>query len=74
MEMRRAGKDCYKDITLCKHTLSLNHTHTPTHPIFVIRHVTQHIVQVQDASISMFQPVHLDPVAGVLKKERVLAL
>lgn len=47
-----------------------------THPVFVIRHVTQHVVQVQDASVSVFQPVDLDPVTGVLKKqgETVLAL
>lgn len=48
-----------------------------THPVFVIHHITQHVIQVQDAPVSMFQPVDLDPVADVLKekqkRERVLA-
>lgn len=46
------------------------HTHTAlTHPVFVIHHVPQHVVQVQDASVSMLQPVDLHPVVKVLGKK-----
>lgn len=47
------------------------HSHL-THPVFVIHNIAQHVIHIQNASISMFQPVDLDPVAGVLeeKKER----
>jgi hypothetical protein len=37
-----------------------------THPIFVVCHITQHVIQVQDASVSMLQPVDLHPVVMVL--------
>ncbi len=57
---------------ICKHIrpFSLSFTHTLTHPIFVIHHITQHVIQVQYASISMFQPVDLHPVAGVLEEKK----
>lgn len=44
-----------------------------THPVFVIHDVAQHVIHVQNASIAMLQPVDLDPVVGVLKKEEELA-
>lgn len=55
---------------LCKHILSRNLTPTSTHPIFVIHHIAQHIILVQNTTIAMFQPVHLNPVAGVLGEEK----
>lgn len=39
-----------------------------TYPVFVIYHITQHIIKVQNAAIPMFQPVDLNPIAGVLEK------
>lgn len=38
-----------------------------THPVFVVRHITEDIIQVQDAPIAVFHPVNLQPVAGVLR-------
>lgn len=45
------------------------HSHL-THPVFVIHNIRQHVIHIQNATISMFQPVDLDPVAGVLEKKR----
>lgn len=65
--VKRDGETERKKI--CVNFLSVPHTHTTAHPIFVVHHVAQHVIQVQNASISMFQPVDLDPVAGVLEEE-----
>lgn len=43
-----------------------------THPVFVIHDVTQHVVHIQNTSISVLQPVDLDPVVGVLEEEAVI--
>ena len=45
-------------------------TQTLTYPVFVVHYVTQHIIQVQNAPISMFQPVDLHPIADVLEEEK----
>lgn len=41
----------------------------PSYPVFVIGHVTEDVVQVQDAAVAVLQPVNLQPVAGVLEEE-----
>ena len=38
-----------------------------THPVFVVSHVAEDIVQVEDAAVAVLQPVNLQPVAGILK-------
>lgn len=67
-----------KKIKYATTSSSFYHSFTPTltHPVFVVHNIAQHVVLVQYASISMFQPVDLDPIAGVLNKnkERVLAM
>lgn len=41
-----------------------------THPVFVISYITQHIIQIKDTAVPMFEPVHLNPVGLVLRRER----
>lgn len=41
-----------------------------THPVFVVSHVAQDVVQVEDAAVAVLQPVNLQPVGGVLKHKR----
>lgn len=51
--------------------LSLQHYWHPlflTHPVFVVGHIAEHIIQVEDASITVLQPVNLQPVTSILKK------
>lgn len=45
------------------------HSHL-THPVFVVYNIRQHVIHIQNATISMFQPVDLDPVAGVLGEKK----
>lgn len=46
-----------------------------SYPVFVIRYVAEHVIQVQNAAIAMFETVHLKPVAGILgRKHSVLTL
>lgn len=64
------------EIKLKKKKKALFHSISPaTHPVFVVHDVAQHVVHIQDASISVLQPVDLHPVAGVLqiyiKKKRL---
>lgn len=39
-----------------------------SHSVFVISHITQNIIQVQNSSITVFQPVHLNPVLFTLRE------
>lgn len=64
---------CESEHILIKFEVERENPHVPvdilTHPVFIIHHIQQHIVQVQDAPVAMFQPVDLDPVAGILHTE-----
>lgn len=40
-----------------------------THPVFVVGHVAQDVVQVEDAAVAVLKPVDLQPVGGVLKNK-----
>lgn len=39
---------------------------TRTHSVFVICHITEDVVEIQNSSISMFQSMHLYPVVWIL--------
>lgn len=43
-----------------------------THPVFVIHNIAQRVIHIQNTTISVLQPVNLDPVVGLLKEEAVL--
>lgn len=68
------GQKRHKQVYCTTPTSPLSHSFT--YPVFVIHNITQHVIHIQNAPISMFQSVNLDPVAGVLegKKQKVLAL
>lgn len=40
-----------------------------TYPVFVVGHVTEHVIQVQDAAIAVLQSVDLEPVIRILQKD-----
>lgn len=46
-------------------------TYIRTYNVFVIGHITEDIIQVKDSAIPVFQPIDLDPIAGVLEKGRM---
>ena len=39
---------------------------TCTHSVFIIRHVTEDVVEIENPSVSMFQSMHLYPVVWIL--------
>lgn len=47
------------------------HSYLVTHPVFVISHVAEDIIQVEDAAVTVFQPVNLQPVAHILKNREM---
>lgn len=41
-----------------------------TYTVFVISHITQNVIQIQDPTVPVLQPMHLYPVVWILHKRR----